>query len=68
MQTLDMNVSDPAQAIAVLRKVVDEYNGSACDLPTYHGDTQAGKVWGDYAKILDRAILSMERALSRRLG
>ena len=56
----------PEDVAQVLRRIADMFNESATELSSAWQDNQAGKVWGDYAKIMERAAESCEKARTKR--
>jgi len=68
MQRYDLDVATPEEAPAILEAIADHYRESASELSTVWQDDKAGKVWADFATILDRAADSCRKAISRRLG
>jgi hypothetical protein len=64
----DLDVATPEEVPAVLDAIADHYRESAITLMSAWQDDSAGKVWGDFATILDRAADFCRKAISRRLG
>lgn len=64
----DLDIDAPEKLAPQLRAIADHYRESAAELASAWCDPSAGKVWEDYARILDRAAASAERAYSKRLG
>lgn len=64
----DLDVATPEEVPAILESIADHYRESAGELSGAWQDGNAGKVWGDFATILDRAAESCRKAISRRLG
>ena len=58
---LDLDVDSLDKVIVVLRNAVDAFYETAGELESAWGDPGAGKPWEQVAKILDRAITSMEK-------
>lgn len=58
----------PESLPAILRRAADKLAESPGDLSAAWQDANAGKVWGDFARILNRAADSCDRAITRRLG
>lgn len=56
----------PEDVEQMLRRVVDMFNESATELSAAWQDHNAGKCWADYARILERAAASCERARVKR--
>ena len=65
-EKLSLDIADPRHLPDVLRAAAEAYMQSALDLPVYHGDPSAGKVWRDFATILERAARSCDAALEKR--
>ena len=66
MKPLDLNTMTPEESEQVLRDAAQQYRESASDLAASWQDPLAGKIWDDYATILERAADSMARARTRR--
>lgn len=64
----NMDVPTPEDVPLVLETVADHYRESADELSGAWQDRNAGKVWADFATILDRAAESCRKAISKRLG
>jgi hypothetical protein len=64
----DLDVATPEEVSAVLEAIADHYRESASELAGAWQDDGAGKVWSDFATILDRAAESCRKAISKRLG
>jgi hypothetical protein len=64
----DLDVATPDEVPAILESIADHYRESASELSSAWQDGNAGKVWGDFATILDRAAKSCRKAISRRFG
>lgn len=60
------DIADPSDVPQVLRLAADRWNESVGELQAAWGDKQAGKIWGDFARILERAADQCEKALNRR--
>lgn len=56
----------PEEAEAMLRRIADMFSESATELSSAWQDNQAGKVWADYARILERAAGSCAKARAKR--
>jgi hypothetical protein len=50
----------------VLETVANHYRESASELAGAWQDAEAGKIWADFARILDRAAESCRKAIHRR--
>ncbi len=64
----DLDVATPEEVPAILEAIANHYRESASELASAWQDGNAGKVWSDFATILDRAADSCRKAISRRLG
>lgn len=58
----DLDIGTPDKVATVLRMAADKYRQSACDLAAAWQDESAGKVWNEFARILERAAVSCEKA------
>lgn len=69
MKKLDLsNVSSPDEVPEILRAAAQEYYDAESELQTAWQDRNAGKIWGDFARILERAAASMDGAIRKRFG
>jgi len=68
MNSLDLNVASPEELPQVLRRAADAFRESHEDLKVNWQDPNAGAVWAAFARILDRAATSAEKAIERCLG
>jgi len=64
----NLDVATPEDVPVVLETVANFYRESQSELSSTWQDEHAGKVWGDFARILDRAAESCRRAIIKRLG
>jgi hypothetical protein len=64
----NLDVAAPEDVPIVLETVANFYRESASELAGAWQDQGAGKVWEDFAKILDRAAESCRKAIAKRLG
>ena len=64
----NLDVAAPEEVPAILETVADHYRESASELSSAWQDGNAGKVWADFATILDRAAESCRKAISKRLS
>ncbi len=64
----DLDVATLEEVPAILEAIANHYRESASELASAWQDGNAGKVWHDFATILDRAADSCRKAISRRLG
>ncbi len=62
------DVATPEEVPAMLEAIANRYRESASELASAWQDGNAGKVWADFATILDRAAEACRKAISRRLG
>jgi len=60
-----LDVDAPDRVPAVLETIADRYRESVYDLQAAWGD-KSGEIWGDFARILDRAADQCKRALEKR--
>jgi hypothetical protein len=63
----DLDVATPDEVPVILEAIADHYRESANELAGAWQD-DAGKVWSDFATILDRAAESCRKAIAKRLG
>ena len=63
---IDLDVSTPEELPAVLERAADQYRETQTELQSAWQDNHAGKIWADYATILDRAANSCRKALEKR--
>ena len=68
MNSLDLNVASPEELPQVLRRAADAFRESHESLKANWQDPNAGLVWAAFARILDRAATSAEKAIERCLG
>jgi len=66
MKSIDLDVATPEAVPAVLREAAQQYHATVIDLSAAWGDKQAGKVWDDIAKVLERAADSIDRKIARK--
>jgi hypothetical protein len=64
METLN-DTAFPDQVPALLQKLATEYRESQANLQDTWQDPNAGKIWGDFAKILERASDQAKEALDK---
>jgi len=64
----NLDVATPEEVLTILEAMADRYRNSAVELASVWQDDSVGKVWSDFAAILDRAAESCRKAISRRLG
>ena len=62
----NLDVATPEDVPTVLETVANFYRESVGDLQSAWQDQEVGKVWGDFATVLDRAAKSCRKALARR--
>ena len=60
------DVATPEEVAVVLETVANYYRESAGELQGAWQDANAGKIWGDFAAVLDRAARSCRKALEKR--
>ncbi|MCJ7409532.1 hypothetical protein LPQ06_28480 [Klebsiella pneumoniae] len=68
MNSLDLNVASPEELPQVLRRAADIFRESHEQLKINWQDPNAGSVWAEFARILDRAATSAEKAIERHFG
>lgn len=69
--TLDrynLDVDAPEKVPIVLETVANYYRESASELASAWQEKSAGKIWDDFARILDRAAQQCRKAVAKRLG
>ena len=59
-----LDVDAPDRVPAVLETIADRYRESVYELQAAWGD-KSGEIWGDFARILDRAADSCRTALKQ---
>lgn len=64
-QTHDLNVASPEELPQVLRRAADVFRESHEQLKLAWQDPTAGLEWAKFARILDRAAASAEKAIER---
>ena len=62
----DLSVAVPEEVEKVLQTVADMFYESATELSSAWQDNNAGKVWADYARIMERAAASCAKARAKR--
>lgn len=68
MLNLNLDTDLPDRVADILREAAQAYRESQSELASAWTDPNAGKVWGDFATILERAAESCDKAYARRLG
>ena len=58
----------PEKVPVILANAAEAFRDSAAELQGAWQDQNAGKVWADFATILDRAAESCRKAIAKRLG
>ena len=61
-----LDVGGPNAAPEVLRRTAERYRADAVELAATWQDSAAGKIWDDFAGILEAAAEKCERAMKRR--
>ena len=64
----DLDMTTPEEVPTILEVIADRYRDSAAELSSAWQDGNAGKIWGDFATIFDRAAESCRKAITKRLG
>jgi hypothetical protein len=65
VKNLDLNVSAPDEVSKILRNAADAFYESESELASAWGDSNAGKVWGKIAAILEKAAAQIDNAVSK---
>jgi len=68
MKLYSLDVATPEDVAIVLESVAFHYGESAAGLAASWQDNTAGKVWQDFAAILDRAAVACRKSLANRLA
>lgn len=63
---LSLDVDAPEKVPAVLQAAADSFFESSSELSAAWQDDKAGKIWEDFAKIMDRAAKDCVAALVKR--
>ena len=66
METDMAAASAPEHVEQILRNVADTFNEAATELSAAWQDREAGKCWGDFARILERAAEQCEKIRAKR--
>lgn len=62
----DLNSAQTPEAVArILRTAAQKYRESESELQVTWTDVNAGRVWREHAKILERAATACERAVTK---
>lgn len=64
----NLDVETPEEVSVILENVATLYRESQGELSSAWQDPSAGKVWEDFARILERAAESCRKAIAKRLG
>jgi hypothetical protein len=62
----NLDIDAPEKFPGTLEAVADLYRDSTSELQGAWQDEHAGKIWSDFANILERAAASARRALDKR--
>ena len=62
-----LDVATPEEVPIILETVANYYRESQGELSSAWQDKSAGKVWADFARILDRGAESCRKAIKQRL-
>jgi len=65
--SLDLDQATPEDIPVVLCNAAARFNEAHTELQACWGDSQAGRIWARYARILERAAASCERELAKGL-
>lgn len=63
--SLDLDRATPEEIPAVLRNAAARFAEAHAELQACWGDSQAGRIWARYARVLERAAASCERELAK---
>lgn len=67
-QSLDIADCDTPESLpALLRRAADRFREDQGELSSAWQDRNAGRVWGDFATILERAARSCDTAIAKRI-
>lgn len=64
----DLDVATPEEVPAILETIANHYRESASELSSAWQDGNAGKVWSDFATILNLAADSCRKAIAKKLS
>lgn len=64
-RSYELDVDVPEKLPEVLRHAAELYYESEAELQASWGDPQAGRVWREFAKILERAADSCDKAIDK---
>jgi hypothetical protein len=67
MSQLDLDVDVPEKVPVALRRAVEHFEEAFSELQSAWQDRNAGRVWHEFAKILDRAADSCDRAIDKHV-
>lgn len=62
-RSLDLDVSTPEEVAVILRRAADRFRDSTDELGSAWQDRRAGRVWSEFAKVLDRAAAACDKAV-----
>jgi hypothetical protein len=68
MNKLDLDCASPDDVPVILERIAAHYRDSSTELSSAWQDESAGKVWQDFASILERAAIGCRKAIRNRLG
>jgi hypothetical protein len=60
---LDLDVATPEELPQVLRRAAEQFAQSESELQSAWTDPNAGRVWREFSKILERAAKSADKAI-----
>jgi hypothetical protein len=60
------NCAAPEEVEVMLSRIANMFNESAAELSSAWQDNEAGKVWGDFARIMERAAEQCAKARAKR--
>jgi len=64
---MDLDVATPEEVSEVLRAAADKFRESQSELQSAWQDRNAGRVWGEFAKILESAAAKCDAAVFKHV-
>jgi hypothetical protein len=68
MKQYDLDVASPEEVARVLKQAAQMYEQAVLDTQAAWQDPAAGRVWGDLAKVLEKAAKQCEKVCEKWLG